>query len=144
VINDADAAGIAEIKFGAGHNKKGVIVLVTVGSGIGSALFIDGDLVPNTELGHLIMSNGVAEKWASDNTRKAEDLSWDKWAKRFNKYLQHVESLFWPDLFIIGGGMSKKRDKFMGHLNIKAEVVEAHLLNNAGIIGAALSAKKTK
>jgi polyphosphate glucokinase len=139
VINDADAAGYAEIKFGAGRNRNGVIMIVTVGTGIGSAIFVDGQLVPNTELGHVYLKGIEAENYASDATRKKEDLSWSKWGKRFNKYLQHLEMLFWPDLIIIGGGISKKHQKYLEHIQLNCEFVEAKLLNHAGIIGAALA-----
>jgi polyphosphate glucokinase len=139
VINDADAAGLAEIKFGSGKNRKGVVFIITVGTGIGSAIFVDGKLVPNTELGHMLLKEGEAEQFTSDAVRKKEELSWPKWAKRFNKYLQHLEMLFWPDLIIIGGGVSKKKDKFIEHIQLNCEVVEAKLLNHAGIIGAALA-----
>jgi len=139
VINDADAAGYAEVKFGAGKDRKGVIMIVTVGTGIGSAIFVDGQLVPNTELGHVYLKGMEAEDYTSDATRKKEDLSWSKWGKRFNKYLQHLEMLFWPDLIIIGGGVSKKHQKYMDNIQLNCEVVEAKLLNHAGIIGAALA-----
>ena len=139
VINDADAAGYAEIQFGAGKGRKGVIMIVTVGTGIGTAIFVDGKLVPNTELGHIYLKRNEAEEYTSDATRKKLDLSWPKWAKRFNSYLQHLENLFWPDLIIIGGGVSKKQDKFFKHLELNCEVTEARLLNHAGIIGAAIS-----
>ena len=140
VTNDADAAGLAEVRFGAGKDTKGVVLVVTVGTGIGSALFINGNLVPNTEFGHLLFKNTIAEKWTSDAVRKKEDLSWKQWAKRFNEYLQHIERLTWPDKIIIGGGVSKKSQKYISEIKVQAEVVEAKLLNNAGIIGAALSA----
>jgi len=139
VLNDADAAGYAEISFGAGKGRKGVIIIVTVGTGIGSAIFFDGQLVPNTELGHVFLKDIEAEKYTSDAVRKKEDLPWPKWAKRFNKYLQHLEKLFWPDLIIIGGGMSKKKEKFFDNITLNCELVEAKLLNHAGIIGAALT-----
>jgi len=144
IINDADAAGLAEETFGAGRNIKGVVLIVTVGTGIGSALFIDGKLVPNTEFGHVFLNGKIAEHFASDATRKNEDLSWSEWAKRFNMYLNHMENLLWPERIIIGGGASKKRHKFFHEINVKADLVEATLLNNAGIIGAALAAKSLK
>lgn len=140
VSNDADAAGLAEIHFGAGKDEKGVVLVVTVGTGIGSALFVDGCLVPNTEFGHLLFKETIAEKWASDAVRKKEDLSWKQWAKRFSEYLQHVERLTWPNKIIIGGGVSKKSHKYLSEIKIQTEIVEAKLLNNAGIIGAAMSA----
>ncbi len=144
VLNDADAAGLAEETFGAGRNCKGVVLIITVGTGLGSALFIDGALVPNTEFGQVLLKGKIAEKYASDAARKRDGLSWEEWAKRFNKYLNHMEGLLSPDRIIIGGGASKKRHKFFHEIKIKAELVEATLLNNAGIIGAALAAKKLK
>lgn len=140
ITNDADAAGLAEVHFGAGKDTKGVILVITVGTGIGSALFVNGQLVPNTEFGHLLFKETIAEKWASDAVRKKEDLSWKLWAKRFNEYLQHVERLTWPDKIIIGGGISKKSHKYFSEIKVQAELAEAKLLNNAGIIGAAMMA----
>lgn len=140
VVNDADAAGLAEMTFGAGKGRAGVVMLITIGTGLGSALFVDGHLVPNTELGHLEMDGQDAELSASDAARKRDKLSWDKWARRFNKYLGLLEKLFSPDLFILGGGVSKNHDKFMPLLTLQAEVVPAQMLNEAGIIGAAMAA----
>jgi polyphosphate glucokinase len=142
VVNDADAAGIAEVAYGAGRGIKGIVLMLTVGTGIGSALFVDGKLLQNTEFGHFHLNGKIAEKYAADAVRKKEDLSWKKWAKRFNEYLNHVESLIWPDLIIIGGGVSKKFEKYAKHLHTETPVVPAELLNHAGIIGAALAAKK--
>lgn len=139
VINDADAAGLAEMTFGAGIDCKGVVMVVTLGTGIGSAVFINGKLVPNTELGHLHLNSKIAEKYAADSVRKEKDLSWDKWGKRVNKYLKHLEMLFWPQKIIIGGGASKKIKLFFNELHLDTKVSEAILLNNAGIIGAALA-----
>ena len=141
VLNDADAAGLAEMSFGAGKDHPGVAIIMTVGTGIGTAILSDGHLVPNTEFGHLIMKGMIAEHYASDGVRKQEGLSWKKWSKRFNEYLYQMEELFWPDLIIIGGGISKKEDKFFHYLETRAEIVPAQLLNNAGIIGAALATK---
>jgi len=141
VINDADAAGIAEMEFGAGRNYSGVVFVITVGTGIGTALFSKRCLVPNTELGHLPMHGMVAEHYCSDAVRKKEDLSWKKWSKRFNEYLAEIERLFWPDLIIIGGGVSKKQLKFFQYLETKTKIVAAHLRNEAGIIGAAMATK---
>lgn len=141
VINDADAAGLAEIAVGAGRNIKGVVIVITVGTGIGSALFIDGKLVPNTELGHVIMKDEIAEYWASDAARRRFDLSWEAWAENFDNYLRYLEKLFSPTLFIIGGGISKKMDKFESLLTIDTPFVAAHMQNEAGIIGAAFSAE---
>ncbi|MFE5031537.1 MULTISPECIES: polyphosphate--glucose phosphotransferase [unclassified Streptomyces] len=141
VVNDADAAGVAEMEFGAGRDRKGVVLLLTFGTGIGSALFVDGELVPNTELGHLELGGHDAEKKASSKVKEDEDLSWEHWAHRVNKYLAHVEMLFTPSLFIIGGGVSRKAEKFLPYIEgIKAEVVPAQLQNNAGIVGAAMRA----
>ncbi|MDO0912074.1 ROK family protein [Streptomyces sp. DT2A-34] len=141
VVNDADAAGVAEMHFGAGRDRRGTVILLTFGTGIGSALFVDGALVPNTELGHLELHGHDAEKRASSKAREDEDLSWEHWAERVQKYLAHVEMLFSPELFIIGGGVSRKSHKFLPHIEgIKAEIVPARLQNNAGIVGAAMRA----
>ncbi len=140
VINDADAAGIAEVRFGAGAGRSGVIIMVTLGTGIGSGLFLDGKLVPNTELGHLHLHHGDAEDWAADSVREKEDLSWEEFGKRVDSYLELIQRLFWPDLIIIGGGVSKKADKFLPHVKIDTEVVAAKLQNDAGIVGAAMFA----
>lgn len=141
VFNDADAAGFAELNFGGGKNFKGLAIFLTIGTGIGSAIFNQGKLIPNSELGHIYMKKGLkGEKFASDAVRKKEDLSWDEWVKRFNEYLQYLEKLFYPDLFIIGGGTSKKFEKFESSLSLNTPVQPAQLLNNAGIIGAALLA----
>ncbi|MFF5482406.1 polyphosphate--glucose phosphotransferase [Streptomyces sp. NPDC012935] len=141
VVNDADAAGVAEMRFGAGRDRRGTVILLTFGTGIGSALFTDGALVPNTELGHLELHGHDAEKRASSKVKEDEDLSWEHWAHRVQKYLAHVEMLFSPELFIIGGGVSRKAHKFLPHIEgIKAEIVPAQLQNNAGIVGAAMHA----
>jgi polyphosphate glucokinase len=140
VVNDADAAGLAEMTFGAGRGRKGVVIVVTLGTGIGTALFTDGCLLPNTELGHIEINGMDAEARASDAARKRERLSWKKWARRLNEYLGRLEFLFWPDLIILGGGASKKYEKFIQYLNIQAEIVPAQFLNEAGIVGAALAA----
>ncbi|MDZ7335714.1 MAG: ROK family protein [candidate division KSB1 bacterium] len=143
VINDADAAGIAEMMFGAGkpRNKKngGVVLLFTLGTGIGSALFVDGHLVPNTEFGHIVMDGTDAEKLAATVVRERENLSWEVWAKRVNRYLQYMEMLFSPDCIIIGGGVSENPELFFPYLDLKTEVLPAKMANDAGIIGAALS-----
>lgn len=141
VVNDADAAGLAEMRFGAGKDQKGIVLLLTVGTGIGSAMFTGGKLVTNSELGHIYLNGKIAEDYTSDAARKSSDLTWKKWAKRFDKYLDHVESIFWPDLIIIGGGASKRFEKFRKYLTVKSNVVPAQLLNDAGIIGAALFAE---
>lgn len=141
IVNDADAAGLAEVKFGAGDGRDGLIILLTVGTGIGSAIINDGVLLPNTELGHLRFKGGIAEHYAADSVRKNEDLSWEKWGRRFNEYLSHVEFLFSPDVFVIGGGVSKKFHKYQDELEVTTPVIPAKLLNQAGIIGAALAAQ---
>ncbi len=140
VLNDADAAGIAEMIFGAGRGHKGVVMMLTLGTGIGSAIFVEGKLVPNLELGHLEVRGKSAEDRASDRVRQEKDLSWEKWGRRLNEYLQRLEYLFSPDLFIIGGGVSKRADKFLPLLELNTEIVPAQLQNDAGIVGAALSA----
>jgi polyphosphate glucokinase len=142
VINDADAAGLAEMAFGAGKDRKGVVLIVTIGTGLGTSLFTDGVLLPNTELGHIEIDCEDAELMASDAARKREDLSWTKWAKKLNLYLTSLEKLIWPDLIILGGGASKKFLKFRNHLSVKTEIVPAATLNEAGIIGAALAGKR--
>ncbi len=144
VINDADAAGICEMKFGAGKGRKGVVMLLTIGTGIGSAVFIDGRLHPNTELGHLILEtkHGAqqAEHYCSERVRVQKDLSWKKFGRRFGRLLNRLEFLFNPDLFIIGGGVSKKFEKFGEQISLRTEIVPATTLNQAGIIGAAINA----
>lgn len=144
VINDADSAGMAEVKYGAGKKFKGTILLVTVGTGIGSVVFTRGKLLANTEFGHIILNGQDAELYASDAVRKNEDLDWSAWAKRFNEYLLEMERLLWPELIIIGGGVSKKMQKFEEYLTVKAKIVPAKLQNEAGLIGAALAAKVNK
>jgi polyphosphate glucokinase len=143
VLNDADAAGIAEMRFGAGRGRHGVVLLVTVGTGLGSALFSEGVLVPNTEFGHILIRCKVAERYASAVVRERKHLSWTKWGKRFNRYLQRMEELVWPDLFIIGGGASKKFERFLPEIDVQAEIVPAQMRNEAGIIGAALFAAQS-
>jgi polyphosphate glucokinase len=140
VLNDADAAGLAEMAFGAGRGKKGVVLVVTIGTGLGTALFTDGVLVPNCELGHIEVNGMDAELRASDAIRKAEKLSWKKWGRRFNRYLQALEKLFSPNLIILGGGASKKLNRFGPCLDLRADIVPAEMLNEAGIVGAALAA----
>jgi polyphosphate glucokinase len=144
VINDADAAGIAEVRFGAGAGKTGTVLMLTLGTGIGSALFIDGTLVPNTEFGHIEIRGKDAEKRASELVREEHDLSWGKWAGRVDEYLEHMERLLSPSLIIIGGGISKKSEKFLPLLtDLRAPVVPAAMLNDAGIVGAAMAAAAT-
>lgn len=139
VVNDADAAGIAEMHFGAGRGRAGVVILLTFGTGIGSAIFHDGKLLPNSEFGHLQIHGKDAEKRASEKVREEKGLSWKKWAGRVSDYLACLEGLFSPDLFIIGGGVSNKSEKFLPFLAAKTEVVveAAQMRNEAGIIGAA-------
>jgi len=141
VINDADAAGIAEVAFGEGKSFKGVILVLTIGTGIGSALFVDGKLVPNTEFGHIFMKNGmIAEKFTSDAVRKTEELNWNEWGERFNEYLLYLDQIVNPEMIIIGGGTSKKIEKFKDQITLKTPLKPAMFLNNAGLIGAAVSA----
>jgi len=132
------------VNFGAGKGHPGTIMMVSLGTGIGTALFSDGVLYPNSELGHVLMNGMDAEDYASNETRKRLELPWPDYTKRLNEYLLYMESLFWPDLFIIGGGGSKYHDIFIPELSTKAKVVPAHLLNEAGIIGAALNCKLAK
>jgi polyphosphate glucokinase len=141
VLNDADAAGIAEMRFGAGKGEPGTVLMLTFGTGIGSALFIDGVLVPNTEFGHIQIRGKDAEQRASEHAREAAGLSWDHWAERVDEYLEHIEALLSPRLIIIGGGISKKSDKFLPKLTgLRGRVVPAAMLNDAGIAGAAIAA----
>lgn len=140
VVNDADAAGIAEVRFGAGEGRKGVILVVTIGTGLGTALFVDGKLVPNMELGHIEIRGKDAESRASDAARERKKLSWKKWAEHFDEYLLTIERLINPDLFILGGGASKRMDLFMPYLTVTTKVAQAQFLNEAGIVGAALIA----
>jgi len=142
IINDADAAGLAEMAFGAGKDRQGVVMLVTIGTGLGTALFTDGHLLPNCEFGHLEIDGVQAEWMASDAARKREKLSWKKWGHRFDKFLHTMERLIWPDLIILGGGISKKHENFMPYITVQAEVLPAQMLNEAGIVGAAVGACK--
>jgi len=144
VVNDADAAGVAEMHFGAGKDRAGTVILLTFGTGIGSAVFIDGKLVPNTELGHLELGGHDAEKRASSKAKDDGELTWEHWAHRVQKYLAHVEMLFSPELIVVGGGVSRKSHKFLPFIEgIKAEIVPAQLQNNAGIVGAAMHAAES-
>ena len=140
-VNDADAAGIAAMKFGLGKGEDGVVFLITIGSGIGSALFLDGELVPNTELGHFQLEGMLAEHYASNNARKKFDLSWEEWGNRFNVYLKSLNRLFSPDLVLLGGGVSNKIEKYKDYLTVEMNVKPAKLKNDAGIIGAAYYAE---
>ena len=139
VLNDADTAGLAEMHFGAGSNASGTTIVVTAGTGLGTALFRDRTLVPNTELGHLHLHGKSAEQFASAAVRTALNLSYREWAKRFDEYLHYLEQLFWPDLFIIGGEISKQHARFFPYLTINTRTLPAALRNDAGIIGAALA-----
>ena len=144
VANDADVAGLAEMRFGAGKGKCGVVLFITIGTGLGTALFTNGHLLPNTELGHLYLINGVvAERYASESVRITKNLKWKEWGERFSLYLDTMESLFWPDLIILGGGVSKKMSKFSPFFNTKVPIVAATFLNQAGIVGAALFAEES-
>ncbi len=138
VVNDADAAGLAETRYGAGKDRTGVVLVLTFGTGIGSGLFVDGRLVPNTELGHLELDGEDAEWRAAASARDREKLSWKEWAPRVERYLRHVVMLFSPSLIIVGGGASRKADKWLPLLDVDCEIVPAELTNEAGIVGAAL------
>lgn len=140
VVNDADAAGLAEMRFGCGRERRGTVLVVTLGTGIGSALFYAGNLYPNTELGHLRLESGIAEHYASAAVRDSENLSWQVWASRLNRFFAQVERLFSPELIIIGGGVSRQHEKFFPYLDLQAEVLPAALRNEAGIVGAACRA----
>lgn len=141
MINDADAAGLAEMKFGAGRGQPGTVIMLTLGTGIGTAIFYRGNLLPNTEFGHLDMLGRDAEHRTSDAARQRDMLTWKKFAKRLTRYLKEMEKLFWPDLFIVGGGISKESDKYLPLLKIQTPIIPAQLLNQAGIVGAALAAR---
>ncbi len=138
VINDADAAGIAEMNFGIGKDKNGLGLMITIGTGIGSGMFYDGQLIPNTELGRIFGHNGdLFENYTANSARKNENLEWHEWGIRFNQYLTHLVRIFSPDFFILGGGASKKMEKFEKELNVDTPIYVSKNLNNAGIIGAA-------
>jgi polyphosphate glucokinase len=143
VVNDADAAGLAEVRYGAAKGREGLVLVTTLGTGIGSALVYDGVLVPNSELGHIEIDGHDAEKRAASSAREREDLSWEDWAKRLTTYYRKLELLFSPDLFVVGGGVSKKADMFLPLIDIETEIIPAELRNAAGIIGAALYATET-
>lgn len=143
LVNDADAAGLAEVRYGAAKNHPGLVVVTTLGTGIGTALIMDGLLVPNSELGHLEIEGYDAETRASANAKAVEKLSYKRWAKRLQLYYSTVERLLWPDLFVVGGGVSKNHDQFLPLLNLRAPIVPAQLLNQAGIVGAAAAAVGT-
>lgn len=142
VVNDADAAGLAEATYGAARGQRGLVIVTTLGTGIGSAIINNGVLVPNSELGHLEIDGHDAESRAANSAREREDLSWADWAERLNTYYRTVEALFSPDLFVIGGGVSKHADEFLPLMSIKTPMVTATLLNRAGVVGAALFASQ--
>jgi polyphosphate glucokinase len=144
LLNDADAAGLAEVRFGAGRGVPGVVLLLTLGTGIGSALFTDGRLVPNTELGHLELRGKDAETRAAASVRDAKRLSWKAWAARLDEYIDMVDRLFFPDLIILGGGVSKDADRFVPLLSARSRIVPATLRNEAGIVGAAMWAAERR
>ncbi len=139
LLNDADAAGLAEVTFGAAKGESGIVIVLTLGTGIGSALIADGRLIPNTEFGHLQFKDGVAEKYCSAKVKEDEGLKWKEFAQRLNEYLNHIELLFSPDLIIIGGGISRKHERFLPDIKLRARVLPAALRNDAGIVGAALA-----
>jgi polyphosphate glucokinase len=143
VVNDADAAGLAEVRYGAAKGRRGLVIVTTLGTGIGSALVYDGVLVPNSELGHLEIDGHDAEKRAASSVKEREDLSWEQWAKRLTAYYSKLEQLFSPELFVVGGGISKKADHFLPLLDIETEIIPAQLRNAAGIVGAALYASES-
>ena len=142
VINDADAAGIAEVKFGAARGHKGLVIVTTLGTGIGTALMFNGKLVPNAELGHLQIDGVDYESKAAFSAKERENLSWTEWAKRLQKYFSHLEALLTPDLFIVGGGVSKEHESYLPLLKLKTPIIPAENRNSAGILGAAHWAKK--
>src|SRR3954469_11077005 len=142
VVNDADAAGLAEVRYGAAKGRRGLVIVTTLGTGIGSALVHDGVLVPNAELGHLEIDGHDAESRAANSAREREDLSWEHWAKRLTKYYRTLEKLFSPELFVVGGGVSKESEHFLPLLDLDTEIVPATLRNKAGVVGAALYASE--
>ena len=142
VVNDADAAGVAEAKYGVARNVGGLVILTTLGTGIGSALLLDGTLIPNSELGHLELDGRDAETFAAQSAKVRDDLSYREWAERLQRYYSYLEGLFWPDLFVVGGGISKKADAFLPLLDLRTPIVAAKLRNSAGIVGAASLAQE--
>jgi polyphosphate glucokinase len=137
VVNDADAAGVAEARYGVAQDVPGLVILTTLGTGIGSALLLGGQLVPNSELGHLELDGHDAEHRAAQSAKEREGLTYEEWAQRLQRYYSHLERLFWPDLFVVGGGISKSADRFLPLLNLRTPIVPARLRNSAGIVGAA-------
>jgi polyphosphate glucokinase len=142
VLNDADAAGLAEMRFGAGKGRPGVVLMLTLGTGIGSALFVDGTLVPNLELGHIEIRGKDAERRASASARERRGLSFADWAPLLNEYLVRIDRLIWPDLIILGGGISRRADRYLHLLDPRPPVIPAVLRNDAGIVGAAMRARE--
>ncbi len=142
VVNDADAAGVAEVRYGAAKDVQGLVILTTLGTGIGSAFLLDGKLMPNSELGHLEIDGHDAEQRAAQSAKERENLSYPEWAKRLQRYYSHVEGLFWPDLFVVGGGISKSSDRFLPLLDLRTPIIPAKLRNSAGIVGAAWLARE--
>jgi len=140
VLNDADAAGIAEMRFGAGVGETGIVLMLTLGTGIGSALFVDGVLVPNLELGHIEIDGAVAEDRAAARTRETEHLSWEEWRGRLETYLRRVDALVWPDVILLGGEVTVEARRFLPHLDVRPRIVVAQLRNSAGVVGAAMAA----
>jgi len=140
IVNDADAAGIAEMRFGVGAGRRGVVIFLTLGTGVGSGVFVDGTLVPNTEFGQMEIRGRPAERRSASAARTRRGLSWKAWANDVDEHLQRIEDLMWPTLFILGGGVSKNGDKFIPRLQRRTPVVAAQLRNDAGIIGAAIVA----
>jgi len=140
VLNDADAAGLAEMRFGAGVGETGVVLMLTLGTGIGSALFVDGVLVPNLEFGHIEIDGAVAEDRAAARPREIEHLSWEEWGGRLRTYLQRIDALVWPDVIVIGGEITVEAGRFVPLLDVRPRIVVAQLRNSAGVVGAALAA----
>lgn len=140
VLNDADAAGVAAVRYGAGKKVEGTVLMLTIGTGIGSALFIDGKLVPNTEFGHLKFKGTIAEHYAANSVRKNENLSWEEWGKRFNEFLLHIDRILSPDLVILSGGASKRFDEYRHLLTTETKILPSAMLNDAGTVGAAVYA----
>jgi polyphosphate glucokinase len=142
LVNDADAAGVAEARFGQGKGRKGTVLLLTFGTGVGSALFVNGELYPNSELGHLKFHGKSAEKSVAGSVKDRKKLSYKKWAHKVSEYLNQLETILWPELFVVGGGISADHAKWFKYLKIRTPIVPAAFLNEAGIVGAALAAKK--
>lgn len=142
VVNDADAAGMAEARYGAARDASGLVLVATLGTGIGTALLHNGQLIPNSELGHIEIDGHDAEESAAARQREAQDLSWEEYAERLQRYFATIEDLLWPDLIVVGGGVSKRSEKFLPLLHLRAPIVAAHLFNTAGVVGAAVVASE--